>query len=205
MMPWLAKRDRQLNEITVSDPGTLEGLTQFPATPARHQSSQSAPAEFRSDVLEDAFQHVGVVVHTQLVRDRKQQRISRLDSLFAREFFHQHVGLRGVRAAEDGPRVRVDVPDLVLVPGVATKVRPVAVVDEREDAAADRHAWLTPVSGILPRLTIGVNLLALLYMERLAGLIIFERRTLEIHAQCRGPLGRRVGTRTPPDSLAQSF
>src|SRR4029077_18923638 len=33
--------------------------------------------------------------------------------------------------------------------------------DEREDAAADRHVWLTPVSGGLPRLTIGVNLLAL--------------------------------------------
>src|SRR4030095_443441 len=147
----------------------------------------------------------GVVVHTQLVRDRKQQRISRLDSLIAREFFDQHVGLAGVRAAEDGPRVRVDVPDLVLVARVATEVRPVAVVDERENAAADRHAWLTPVCGGLPRLTIGVNLLALLYVERLAGLIIFERRTLEIHAQFRGPLGRRVGTRTPPDPLAQSL
>ena len=87
----------------------------------RHQSSQSAPAEFRSDVLEDAFEHVGVVVHTQLVRDREEQRIGRLDSLVAREFFDQQVGFRGVRAAEDGPRVRVDVADLVLVSGVATK------------------------------------------------------------------------------------
>ena len=34
--------------------------------------SQSSPAEVRSDVLEDAFEHVGVVVHTQLVRDREQ-------------------------------------------------------------------------------------------------------------------------------------
>src|SRR6478672_6906739 len=148
---------------------------------------------------------MGVVVHTQLVRDRKQQRISRLDRLIAREFFHQDVGRRGVRAAEDGPRVRVDVADLVLVAGVATKVRPVAVVDEREDAPTDRYAWLTPVSGVLPRLTIGFNLLALLYVQRLAALIIFERRTLEIHAEFRGPLGRRVGTRPPPDSLAQSF
>src|SRR5216684_1113131 len=155
----------------------------------------SAPAEVRSDVLEDAFEHVGVVVHTQLVRDREEQRIGRLDRLVAREFFDQHVGFRGVRAAEDGPRVRVDVADLV----------PVAGVDEREDAAADRYAWLTPMSSVLPRLTIGVNLLALLYVERLARLIIFERRTLEIHAQLRGPLGGRVGTRPPPDSLAQSF
>src|SRR5258707_7850800 len=171
----------------------------------RHQSSESAPAEFRSDVLEDAFEHVGVVVHTQLVRDREQQRIGCLDSLIAREFFCQRVRFCGVRAAEDGPRVRVDVADLVLVAGVATEVRAVAVVDEREDAAADRHAWLTPVSGLLPRLTISVNLLALLYVQRLAGLIIFECRALEIHAQCRGPLAGRVGARPPPDALAQSF
>jgi len=42
--------------------------------------ARSAPAEFRSDVLEDAFEHVGVVVHTQLVRDREEQRIGRLDN-----------------------------------------------------------------------------------------------------------------------------
>src|SRR5437899_1991623 len=147
------------------------------------KGSRSAPAEFRSDVLEDAFEHVGVVVHTQLVRDREEQRIGRLDRLVAREFFGQHVGFCGIRAAEDGPRVRVDVADLVLVAGVATEVRPVAVVDEREDAAADRHAWLTLVSGVLPCPTIRFNLLALLYVQRLAALIIFERRTLEIHAQ----------------------
>src|SRR5262245_7947865 len=166
---------------------------------------RSAPAEFWSDVLEDVFERVGVVVHTQLVRDREQQRIGHLDRLVARQFFDQHVGFRGVRTAEDGPRVRLDVADLILIAGGATEVCPVAVVDEREDAAADRHAWLTRVSGVLPRLTIDLNLLALLYMQRLAGLIIFERRTLEIHAQRRGPLGRRVGARTPPDSLAQSI
>ena len=77
---------------------------------------------------------MGVVVDTQLVRDREEQCIGHFDSLVVREFFDQHVGLRGVRAAEDGPRVRVDVPDLVLVAGVATKVRPVAVVDERDRA-----------------------------------------------------------------------
>jgi hypothetical protein len=48
------------------------------------------------------------------------------------------------------------------------------------------------MAGVLPRLTIGFNLLALLYVQRFAGLIILERRTLEIHAEFRGPLGRRV-------------
>ena len=84
-------------------------------------------------------------------------------------------GSAAYRAAEDGPGVRVDVADFVMVASVATEVRPVAVVDEREDAAADRHAWLTPVSGDLPCLTIGFNLLPLLDVERLASLIIFER------------------------------
>jgi len=101
--------------------------------------------------------------------------------------------------------VRVDVADLVPVAGVASEVRQVAVVDEREDAAADRHAWLTTMAGVLPRRTIGFNLLPLLYVERLAGLIIFERRALEIHAQFCRPFGGRVRTRAPPDPLTQSF
>src|SRR6185369_12016838 len=108
-------------------------------------------------------------------------------------------------AAEDGPRAGVDVADLVPVTSVAAEVRPVAVVDDREDAAADGHAWFTSVSGVLPSLAIGFNLPALLDVQWLAGLIILERRTLEIHAELRGPLGRRIGTRAPPDPFAQSF
>src|ERR1043166_7414030 len=50
----------------------------------------------------------------------------------------------------------------------------------------------------------GFDLLALLDVESLTRLIILERRTLEIHAELRRPPGRRVGTRTPPDPLAQS-
>src|SRR6266850_1220800 len=49
-----------LTEVVLGEQGLAKGLA----------PSQSAPAEFRSDVLEDAFEHVGVVVHTQLVRDR---------------------------------------------------------------------------------------------------------------------------------------
>src|SRR5258705_1430150 len=163
----------------------------------------STPAEFGSDVLEDAFEHVGVVVHAQLIRDREEQRIGRRDGLVAGERLDEDVGLRGVRAAEDGPRVGVDVADLILVAGIVAEVLAVAVVDDREDAAADGHPWLTPVSGLLPGLTIGFDLLALLDVQRLAGLIIFERRTLEIHAALRGPFGRRVGTAAPPDPLPQ--
>src|SRR5262245_3539074 len=135
-----------------------------PSDDGHRDREPSAPAEFRSDVLEDAFEHVGVVIHTQLVRDREEQRIGRPDRLVAREFLDQHIGFRDVRAAEDGPRVGIDVADLVFVAALATEIRPVAVVDEREDAAADGHAWLTPMPGLLPRLTIGFDLLALLYV-----------------------------------------
>ena len=74
---------------------------------SRSHSSQSAPAEFRSDVPEDAVEHVGVVVHIQLVRDREEHGIGHPESLIGRESFDQHVGFSGVGAAEDGARVRV--------------------------------------------------------------------------------------------------
>src|SRR5690349_4466321 len=118
---------------------------------------RSAPAESRSDVLEDTFEHVGVVVHAQLIRDREEQCIGRRDGLVAGERLDERVGFRGVRAAEDRSRVGVDVADLVLITGVAAEVLPVAVVDDREDAATDGHPWLTPVPSLLPGLTIGFD------------------------------------------------
>src|SRR5262245_35018392 len=58
--------------------------------------ARSAPAEFRSDEFEDALDRVCVVVHTQLVRDREEQGISRRDGLVAGELLNQRVGLPGV-------------------------------------------------------------------------------------------------------------
>src|SRR5215813_1754806 len=109
----------------------------------------SAPADLRGNVLEDALDGVRVVVHTQLVRDSQEQRIGSGDGFVPGELFDQDVGLRGVRAAEDGAGGRVDVADLILVPSVAAEVGAVAVVDEREDAAANRHARFTPMPGLL--------------------------------------------------------
>src|SRR5689334_7329330 len=79
------------------------------------------------------------------------------------------------------------------------------MVNEREDASADRHAWLALMSGVLPRLTIRVDLLALLHVQRLAGLVIFEGRALEIHPELRRPSRRRIRAGTPPDAIAQPF
>src|SRR5258706_20710 len=156
--------------------------------------SRSAPAECRSDVLEDAFEHVGVVVHAQLIRDREEQRIGRRDGLVAGERLDEDVGLRGVRAAEDGPSVGVDVADLILVAGIVAEVFAVAVVDDREDAAADGHPWLTPVSCLLPGLTIGVDLLALLDVQQLTrddvrgtGIFGHVHRVFVAHVDDGGP------------------
>src|SRR6185503_17631145 len=113
------------------------------------RAAPSAPAQLGSDILEDALEHVGVVVHAELIGDREEQRIRCHDGLVTGELFDERVGLTRVRAAEDGTRVGVDVADLILVVGVATEIRAVAVIDDREDAAAHGHARLTPVSGLL--------------------------------------------------------
>ena len=71
----------------------------------------SAPAELRGDKREDAPDGVGVVVDAQLVRDGQEQRVGGGDGLVLGELFDQHIGLGGVRAAENRAGVRVDVAD----------------------------------------------------------------------------------------------
>ena len=108
-----------------------------------------------------------------------------------------------VRAASSAAEA-VSGADLVLVVAIAPEVGPVAIVDQRKDAAADRHPRLALVPGLFPRFSKSLDLLALLNVQRLAGLVILERRALKIHAQLRGPFGRCVRARTPPDAFAQS-
>src|SRR5690606_18804009 len=56
-----------------------------------------------------------------------------------------------------------------------------------------------------PRLAVGLDLFALLDVQRLAALVILERRALQVHAEPRRPLRRGVGARAPPDALAQAL
>src|SRR5688572_32194145 len=163
----------------------------------------STPAEFRGDVLEDALDGVGVVFDAQLVWDSQEQRVGGGDCFVLGKLFDQHVGLGGVRAAENGARVGVDVTDLVLITSVASEVGPVPIVDEREDAAAHGNARRTLVPGLFPGLPVGVNLLALLNVQWLAALVILESRALEVHTQLRRPYGCGVGAGAPPDPVAQ--
>src|SRR5215475_12337485 len=148
----------------------------------------SAPAKLRCDKFEDAVYRVGVVVHAQLIRDGQEQGVGCSDGLVRGELFDQHLGFRGVRAAKNGARVGVDVADLVLVASVTSEIDPVAIVDERENAATHRHARLTLVPGLFPCLPVGFDLLALLNVQRFAALVVLESRALEVHSQLRGPL-----------------
>src|SRR5205085_4840350 len=111
--------------------------------------------------------------------------------------------LAGVGAAEDGARVGVDVANPVAIAPAATEVGTIAIVDDGEDAAAHRHPRRAPVPRLLPRRPVDLDLLALLDVERLAALVVLQRRALQVHAQARRPPRRRIRAGSPPDAFAQ--
>jgi hypothetical protein len=84
-----------------------------------------------------------------------------------------------------------------------SEVGAIAIVNQREDAAAHGHTRLTLVPSLLPCLPVGLDLLALLHVQRFAALIVFERRALEVHSQFCRPSGRGVRAGSPPDPIAQ--
>ncbi len=98
----------------------------------------SAPAEGRGHVVHDRLQHVGAVVDAELVGDGQQQGVGGGDRLVAGQLLDQPVGLAGVRLAEAG-LAAVEDPDLVAAAALGAEVGLVEVVDDREDAAADRR------------------------------------------------------------------
>ena len=119
------------------------------------------------------------------------------------ELLDQPVGLVGVGPAEDRAGVRLDVADRVGALARAAEVAPVLVVDQREDAAADRDPRLAGMARLGPRRAVGADLPRLLDMEGLAGLVELQGRALEVHPELRRPDRGRVGRRPPPDALLQ--
>src|SRR3954451_4298040 len=118
---------------------------------------------------EDRLDRVRAIVDTKLVRDRQQQRVGLGDRLVLLELLDQRIRLRRIGAAEDRAGARVDEADLVLAAALAAEIGAVAIVDQREDAAADGDAGLTGVAGFLPRSAIVTDLRGLLHMEGFAG------------------------------------
>src|SRR6185437_2419738 len=121
------------------------------------------------------------------------------------ELFDQRVRLGGVAAAEDRARPRIDEADLVLVLAALSEIGAVAIVDQRKDAAADRDPGLALMAGFLPGGAVGADLPGLLDVEGLSGLVVLQRRALQVHAEFCRPHRRRVGAGAPPDPLAQTF
>ena len=103
-----------------------------------------------------------VVVDPELIGDSQQQRIGLGDGLVRLQLLDQPVRFVGVAAAENGPRSFVDESDLVLAFAAVPEIGAVAIVDEREDAAADGDARLSGVTGLFP----GDEALSPRYSER---------------------------------------
>jgi len=101
-------------------------------------------------MLEDRLDDVGVVVDPELVGHGQQQRVGFRDAFVLLELLDEDVRLGGVAAAEDGALAAAEKADLVALLAAAPEIHPVAIVGEREDAAADRHPRRTRVPGLFP-------------------------------------------------------
>jgi hypothetical protein len=56
----------------------------------------------------------------------------------------------------------------------------IAIVDEREDAAADRNPRLARMAGLLPGSAVRPDLGGLLHMEGLTSFVVLERGALQV-------------------------
>ena len=100
------------------------------------RTEASAPTQGRGDVGQDRLDDMRIVVDTELVGDGEQQRVSLGDGLVALQLLDKDVRLGGIGAAEHGELFRLDVTEMIFAL-VAAEIRPVAIVHQREDAAAD--------------------------------------------------------------------
>ncbi len=152
---------------------------------------------------EHALDHVGVVVDAELVGHREQQGVRGGDRLVLGELGDQLVRLARVRPAEPGAAA-VQEADLVGAAALLPEQLPVQIVDDREDAAADRDARLTVMPGGLPRVPEPLDLLGLELMEGHAGVLGEQCRAHQVEPLLGRPLGGRAGACAPPDPVPQA-
>ena len=97
----------------------------MPPATMRRQGPQGATdvtaSQTRRDVREDRLDDVGVVVDAKLVGHGEQQRVGLGDRFVFLELLDQHIGLGGVAAAENRPRVVAQEADLVFALAAAAK------------------------------------------------------------------------------------
>src|SRR5580698_525353 len=121
-------------------------------------STMSAPPQSGRHVGENRLYDMGVVGDAELIGDRQQQSVGFGDRLVRSQLLNERVRLGGIATAEDGPRLLVDKADLILFLAAASEIGAIAIIHQREDAAADRDARFARMSRLFPRGAKGSNL-----------------------------------------------
>ena len=98
------------------------------------------------------------MIDAELVRNGRNEGVRLGNGLVRAELLHQDVGLGGGAAAEDGAGLLAEVADLVRFLAAAAELGAVAVIEQRENAAANGDAGSTDMAGFLPGGAIGANL-----------------------------------------------
>src|SRR2546430_15598418 len=110
-----------------------------------------------------------------------------------------------IAAAEDRPSPLVDESDLVIIFAPAPEIGEIAIVHQREDAAADRDPRLASMACLLPGSAVGPDLGGLLHMKGLACFVVLECRALQVHPEFCCPDCRAVRTVAPPNPVPQAI
>src|SRR5579871_6813687 len=114
-------------------------------------SCRLAPAKSRGDGRQNRLHGMPVVFNTQLVGDGQQQCVGLRNRLVVLELLDQDIRLGGIGTAEDRARRFVKIANLVdVLPSSASEIKTIAVVDQREDTAADGNTRGARVAGFLP-------------------------------------------------------
>src|SRR5271170_627434 len=99
---------------------------------------------------QDRPDDMGIVGDAELVRNGQKEGVGLRDGLVSSELIDENVWLGGIAAAKDRSCLLVDEANLIVLLAATAEVSAIAIVHQRKDAAADRHARLTRVSRVFP-------------------------------------------------------
>ena len=95
---------------------------------------------------QDSFDHMRVVGNAQLIGNGQEQRVGFGNGFVFPELLDEYIRLGGIAASEDRPSPLVDESDLVIMVAPAPEIAAIAIIHQREDAAADRDPRLASVA-----------------------------------------------------------
>lgn len=141
---------------------------------------------------QDRFHGMDVVVHDELIGDRQKQRVSFGNRLILLELLNELVRFCSIIPTKDRPCRPAEEAKMIALLITVSKIGATPLVNQRKDTTTDRDSRLACMDSLLSGIAERSDLSGLLDVERLAGVIVFERRSLEIHAELRGPDRGRV-------------